>query len=1038
MKAPDKQRLNRLLGISCVFKNSFSLDWMVQLTGYRPSEVLELLNYAAEKQILVENGKNFYRVATVQERERYLAGLSRDEKRRLHDQIAEILIQELPDAPDKGKRLAPHLMASENDLQRCRWLYTAGQNFLNEYHVSDALDCFSKIFDDLSRFKNADADALFIDTSIKYAKYASIQYDIGKIIQTLRDAIDNAMAIGDNNKLPLLYMLLAHNEWLRGNFSHALRHFETGRQKSENIESPAVKMYAATFSIYFYFWQGRFAGAVQEYEKKIPEGDRLPNGGFPYFPGIIVGYCYAQCGHIEFGMKMIQAVRLQGIKKQAHFLTVAATILLACLMLLYQRIDEAFEYIEDAERIGRKSGLEVVFSFCNLAYAYAFYQQASYLKASEFFERFWQRKNEHEQVIQWLYPILLELAHGIQKGDLPATKAFAEQQEIRAAINSSNLFYSGLGHRYEAFRMQKAGEPILEVIDHLKQSQALLQQSGSVIEELRTLTELVVFFRRIESSDKITHTRERIRQLLSRISIPYIPKRFHAFLDKTYADSIIVNEILEMGKTVLDGEADTEDLLDAMVAPLCHIIGAERAALVKLEGEHAHAFRVLVCRNLTPEIFSRDMPEWLAKLMADATESPAGFIRSLIKTQACGDSEMPRSVICKPLIIYGQISAILYFDHRVLKQAFSEREQRLLDFFAIMIASILGQREAKASLGRLKKQYAEEKLDHDGPPPDKFLNGKEINIVGRSAAIKNVISMIERVADTDAAVLITGETGVGKELVAKAIHQSSSRSKNPFITVNCNAIPATIIASELFGHEKGAFTGANTRRMGRFESADGGSLFMDEIGDLPLDIQVGLLRILQTKEFERVGSSETLTSDFRLIAATNQDLEKAVARGGFRRDLFYRLNVFPLYVPPLRERKEDIPLIAHHLLKIYAARFNKRFDRFPEAEMDKLLAYNWPGNVRELENVIQRGVIMSSGRVFTVPPIQMNFPEPIGHAPRGFDVSLSLREVEKAHIKQALETAGGKIRGKGGAAEMLDINPSTLRSRMKKLGIARD
>ncbi|MBT8340504.1 MAG: sigma 54-interacting transcriptional regulator [Desulfatitalea sp.] len=292
----------------------------------------------------------------------------------------------------------------------------------------------------------------------------------------------------------------------------------------------------------------------------------------------------------------------------------------------------------------------------------------------------------------------------------------------------------------------------------------------------------------------------------------------------------------------------------------------------------------------------------------------------------------------------------------------------------------------------------------------------------------------DKVARMDASVLILGETGVGKELVARAIHGHSPRKNSPFIQVNCSALPETLITSELFGHEKGAFTGAEKRRIGRFELADQGTLFLDEIGDISLEVQVRMLRVLQSKEFERVGGKEVLKSNFRLITATNRDLKAAIHAGKFREDLFYRLNVFPIHVPPLRHRREDIPLLAGYFLEIYSKKAGKEI-KMSESDMKKFIGYDWPGNVRELENVIERGAILSSGKRFKMPELHPGKPKVAEeYDPDG----LTLREYECQHILQALEKTGGKIYGKAGAAELLDIHPNTLISRVKKLGIVRN
>jgi formate hydrogenlyase transcriptional activator len=328
-------------------------------------------------------------------------------------------------------------------------------------------------------------------------------------------------------------------------------------------------------------------------------------------------------------------------------------------------------------------------------------------------------------------------------------------------------------------------------------------------------------------------------------------------------------------------------------------------------------------------------------------------------------------------------------------------------------------------------------------------------IVGHSHALAEILDKARLVAATDSSVLILGETGAGKELIARAIHSSSPRKGHPLIKLNCAAVPTGLIESELFGHEKGAFTGAAEKRIGRFELANGGTLFLDEIGEVPAEMQVKLLRVLQEREFERLGGRETIRVDVRLITATNRDLRRAVAEGAFREDLYYRLSVFPLRVPPLRERPEDIPLLVHYFVNRHAARIGRRISRVPKTVMDRLVAYRWPGNVRELENVIERAVVLSPGADLEVPGEALLAPvqranesdrkhqadepqqEPASSVHSTADDSLKLEEIQRRHIVEVLRRTDWKIAGAAGAARLLEVNPSTLRSRIKKLGIRR-
>jgi PAS domain S-box-containing protein len=307
-------------------------------------------------------------------------------------------------------------------------------------------------------------------------------------------------------------------------------------------------------------------------------------------------------------------------------------------------------------------------------------------------------------------------------------------------------------------------------------------------------------------------------------------------------------------------------------------------------------------------------------------------------------------------------------------------------------------------------------------------------IVGESPALQAVLARVAKVAPTDSTVLITGETGTGKELIARAIHKRSRRSSRAFVSVNCAATPATLIASELFGHEKGAFTGALQRRMGRFELAEGGTIFLDEIGELPAETQIALLRVLQEREFERVGGSQPIRADVRVIAATNRDLERAIAAGGFRKDLFYRLNVFPIEMPPLRERREDIPTLIEYFIHRYSRKAGKKIGTIEKTTLERLESYSWPGNIRELQNVIERSVIVWEGDPFSVDPSWLSL-EPASARDGVVPLAKTSAMEEKGAIETALAATGGRVSGPSGAAAQLGIPASTLESKIRSLKI---
>jgi formate hydrogenlyase transcriptional activator len=379
------------------------------------------------------------------------------------------------------------------------------------------------------------------------------------------------------------------------------------------------------------------------------------------------------------------------------------------------------------------------------------------------------------------------------------------------------------------------------------------------------------------------------------------------------------------------------------------------------------------------------------------------------------------------------------------EHAFSQEDLAFLGQIGRQVAIAVENAWAFGEVSDLRNRLTQEKLYLEGEIRTEL---KFEEIVGKSEALRRVLQEVETVAPTDSTVLIYGETGTGKELIARAVHNLSSRQANGFVKLNCAAIPTGLLESEMFGHERGAFTGAISQRVGRFELANRGTMFLDEIGEVPLELQPKLLRVLQEREFERLGSTRTLRTDARLIAATNRDLEALVSEQKFRSDLYYRLNVFPVRVPALRERPEDIPLLVRHFVQQFSRRISKVIDTIPSETMTTLVKYPWPGNIRELQNVIERAVILTKGPILNIPGDDLRVsngnsmamaatassqsPSPSGSSP---NMRAVLDDAERQQIIAALEQSNWIVAGPNGAATRLGIKRSTLQSRMQKLGI---
>jgi formate hydrogenlyase transcriptional activator len=485
---------------------------------------------------------------------------------------------------------------------------------------------------------------------------------------------------------------------------------------------------------------------------------------------------------------------------------------------------------------------------------------------------------------------------------------------------------------------------------------------------------------------------------------------------------------------VLVSELDIRELFPSITACLRRVMPSEYSSLALLDTSggvlknHALVFEgnpAIIPQGATAAL--EETPagravETRRPAVLDAAEL-AGFKSPLAQRLAQAGLQ---SLCCIPLITRNRVLGTLNVGS-MKENAFAPSDVDFLSQVASQAAIAIENATAFQEIAELKDQLAEEKLYLEDEIRTEQNFGE---IIGDDPAFRKVLDQLAIVAPTDASVLILGETGTGKELIARAIHDLSGRRERTFVKLNCAAIPTGLLESELFGHEKGAFTGAIAQKVGRFELANKGTLFLDEVGDIPLELQPKLLRALQEHEFERLGGVRTIKVDVRLVAATNRDLAQMIADREFRSDLYYRLNVFPLSVPPLRERTADIPKLVRYFTQKYARRMNRRIDTIPSAAMDALTNYAWPGNVRELENLIERAVILTRGTSLEIPLAELRATP--DHAPL-----VTLEDAERDHIRRVLEQTSGVVGGPSGAAARLGMKRTTLQSKMKKLGILR-
>jgi len=1024
---------NHLISVAAMFEGSFSIDWVQELTQTKASQVLMAFEKAVRQGLMKRDQIGSFAFSDPDKRRNWQDQLSPSEKRRFHGLIASTLIAELPESEKKAESLAPHLLHISNDLKGCNWLMKAGENHQSSYRIEEAIRCYSKILDDLSGHFEEGTDQLFCDAAIKYSKLSTAKHDTKRVLSIIQEALMRSKEQKNYKYQSILEMHFAKNKWLQSQYKSALKHFEQAWAIAKDLGDEKTLRSVTTFNTFFLYWQGRFKDAVREYERSVPDVEKHPHGRFPLLASMTVGTCYGEIGQVTQGLGMIDSVRSLCIERGDTGLAAHSGTCIGAILLDIGRIDESLKHLEPAVEEARRVHRDWTMIQGELILAYAYYLKGQTKQCMEYLRQYCDHSTQvNVSVRSW--PYLMELCWAIKEGRLPALHDISIEDEIRKTLRGKNLCLKGVAHRFKALLEKKERVPPEKIMRTLERSIELLEASGQRIELAKSRFELARIHLMLGDRKQGLKAAQNASKLLYSLNESLIPNDLKPLLKSSSPMDNLLKDILKMNRelaTLKNGK----DRIQHIISTVNCITGAERGAIFLLEnGPVRPVLRLRASKNLTSEqVEQASFKSSLKVIMQVATQGEGQVLGLRPQEDAAPPYEdVIRSQICVPIITGNQVIGALYHDNRLLSNAFYESQLELLACFATFAALTLENAEAEEKNRMLKEKVRELKSYYEDKK-EETQSIQFMGLVGESPQVRRVMTQVAQVARSDATVLILGETGVGKEVVARSIHMNSPRRHKPFIPVSCSALSESLIHSELFGHEKGAFTGADRRRAGRFEKANEGTLFLDEIGDLPLDIQVRLLRVLERKEFERVGGTDTIRSDFRLIAATNRDLEDAVKKKRFRDDLFYRINVFRIYIPPLRERKEDISLLVDHFLRVVSQNRGKMLRRIPKNEMRVLTWYDWPGNVRELKNVIERWAISGDGTHAEISSfLDFRLEEPSTPQP-----PITMKENERRHILRSLEKTKWKVHGAGGAAELLDIHPNTLAFRMKKLGIAR-
>ncbi|WP_051184775.1 sigma-54-dependent Fis family transcriptional regulator [Desulfatiglans anilini] len=1020
-------RQKEILAFLAMVPHPLPLDALIAASGWKAVDILQILEEITELDFLLSNAssrKGFYALSD--------GGIARFILEQMPRKDLEAGARKLIDyyegegAEGEGRCLTLahlHRTAAVAPVRLDYFLAAAVYCQKKEMHA-EALSYYRAILErEAGRMESLAEKQLYIEASVGVTAAYGHMLFLPEQRAFLEKARLFAEEIHDRGQLLTVQLALGKTLEKEGFYDKAARHLEQAWENAQTLGEEKLLKKAALMTSDFLFRQGLVAEAVRRYEEVIGDLEDFSLDEATLRGCTTLGWCYGVCGQTSRGLGLIEMVRIKAKEHRLTDIGIFADLMMVFTLLEARRISEAQVYLDKILSLPEGVAGPSILWATHWCVGYVAFCRGDleaclreHIRGCQLLKQYGRPHHRGGWVMEYLEG--LDIA-GLANPEMSLTS------ELERLAEWPDIFMRGVAHRFKGQRGERTSQPADRVKADYEKSLELLQRSGARLELARTQIALARVLIGEGATERARRLLEEAWEAMARSNIALFPEDLKRHLEEKTHEELLVNTIVEI-TNVLGTVRDKKRLLQIVIQLTMRFTFAERGGFF-LNGEDGR-LELVASRNLDLPMLQSDRFRPYLQEIEEVARTGKEVVK---KTVGSEESSLPQALrvnwmICCPVILQDRVLGALYLAAKVTPESL-KNDLPLLRAISTQMAVALDNVQAYEKIAALKDRLEEEtryyRMDSEVSPQLK-------SMVGCSKAIGLVQQQMQKVAPMDSTVLITGETGVGKELVARGIHRLSKRSSGAFIVVNVASLSEGLIESELFGHEKGAFTGALRSRLGRFELAQGGTLFLDDIQNLSLDIQAKLLRVLEGKEFERVGGSSLLKADFRLIAATNRPLHALVAEGGFRSDLYYRLNVFPIQVPPLRERREDIPLLVLHFLEMYKKGLGKDIRGVSKGRMKDLTDYPWPGNVRELRHVIERAVILSEGSSLMLPSFQAPADEE-----GGLPGSMTLEEMERAYIIKALERCSWKVGGEGGAACQLGLKPTTLHSKMKKLGI---
>ncbi len=1018
----------RVVVVAALMPPPISLDHLVEISSQSPIRILRLVEGLVDRGVFCaceDLGKGYYRFGHIRDVQWVLGRTSPDDLHKAANQLRALYERTYEDGPKKYLALAHLAHMTGIKLKNVEAILRSGQYCLKIGLKEEAAIYFRIVIERQKTVgRTPKGQEVAIDATLGLLQAQGHLIPLKEQKGFLEQALRFAQKRGDLDRLARLGLVYAQVLKSEGDYEKAKRYFDQGWSLAQELGKDALLKWAALSTTDFLFWQGRVSEAVARYEQVIGSLEELPSDETTLRACAALGWCYGICGETSRGIGLIDAVRARAVQLDLGEVKIYADLMTVLALVDARRIPEAERYLNELLTIPEDVLGHYVLWAVNGCMAYVRFTHGD-LEGCFAHQK---QAYEHSRKHGWPHhrgPYNFEYIDGLEKAGIKHPEMNYDAEVMRM-LNWPDMYMQGVGLRYKAQRSLETSGRSKEVDDDLRRSLEVLSRAGAKLELARTQLLVARLLLQDGKSDDAQPFLDEAWKVFSGVNEDAFPDDLRKYVGERDRETLLIKTVVEVG-TALGTVRNQDQLLQRIINLTMRLARAERGGFFLINGDGSLV--LAASRNLDPSMVAsvafRDNFEIIRQVASTGAE--------ILKIRDCSAKSTNREptksgwMICSPVVLQDRVLGVLYLDSSLIALPLPEEDVPLLKAIGNQVAIALDNVQAYQEIAVLKDRLEEEpRLYRMGLDSSTQLG----EMVGTSEALKLVHKQVEKVAPTDSSVLITGETGVGKGLVAAAIHRLSSRAKGPFIPVNTILLSQDLVASELFGHERGAFTGAVDRRLGRFELADGGTIFLDDVDGFAPDTQAKLLRALQDKEFERVGGDKTIKSDFRVIAATNQNLREMVKKGLFRSDLYYRLNIFPIHIPPLRERREDIPVLALHFLETFGAKMGKRMNGIPESHMRRLMGYHWPGNVRELRHIIERAVILTEDESLRMPNLEeLRFP----NTPTGEFVTLE--DLEKRYIIKVLEACDWRVSGNRGAAKILNVKPTTLYSKMRRLGI---